>query len=1094
MVGNSQHQAVSEEFFAGTGEMAALMRSRNWAKTAVGPAQKWPQSLKTTIRILLTSRFSMWMGWGDDITFFYNDAYKKDTLGVKHPWALGAPAREVWAEIWADVGPRIEKVLRTGEATWDEALLLFLQRSGYTEETYHTFSYSPLANEEGVISGMLCVVTEETQRIIGERRLRLLQEIASSLASAQTIEATLNAITRSLETDSRDIPFTLLYLFEADGKAARRAGATGIPQKHPLAAPMIGQEDKDTPWPLSAFHADFKPLLVTNLAALFNDLPCGPWEKPPHQAIIVPVAQQGQERPAGFLIAALNPYRTFDDDYRGFLDLLVGQIASSLANARAYEEEKRRAEALAELDRAKTAFFGNVSHEFRTPLTLMLAPMEDALEDSGALRGENLAIVHRNGLRLLKLVNTLLDFSRIEAGRVQASFEPTDLAALTEELASVFRSAMEKAGLKFSVECAALSEPVFIDRDMWEKIVLNLLSNAFKFTLEGEITVKLSQRDGQAILAIRDTGTGISAEQLPHIFERFHRVEGVRARTHEGTGIGLALVRELVHLHGGAVGVESASGVGTLFTVTIPMGKQHLPSNRLIAPTPLSSTALRADSFVEEALRWLPEGTPAKPASNAATLPLSEKFGNADAKRACIVLADDNADMRDYVQNLLRSQYDVIAVADGEAALRTAREVRADMVISDVMMPLLDGFGLLKALRKDAYTASIPVILLSARAGEEARIEGLAAGADDYMTKPFSARELLARVSSHLELSRVRREAEQSIRQSEERFRVALSNVPLTVFTCDRELRYTWVANAVEGFSEEQYLGKRDDEFQPAEEIAEFTAFKQGVLDSEKGARKEIVHASATGTRFYDMTAEPLRNQENEIIGLTVAAFDITVLRQYDIDLAAMNARLQRAMTETHHRVKNNLQLMSALIDMQRLTGAETIPISELTRLGANVRALGVIHDILTQEAKDGSDQETLSVKAVLDKLTEVLRQTMGERTLKTEFDDARILGRQATALALVTNELVSNALKHGKGEIGIALKIHGDAATLEVRDDGPGFPEGFDPTEAANTGIELVENVVGWDLNGKTSYSTHPTGGAIISVTFPIATRSHPG
>jgi signal transduction histidine kinase len=461
-----------------------------------------------------------------------------------------------------------------------------------------------------------------------------------------------------------------------------------------------------------------------------------------------------------------------NETYRAFFDLLAAAITTQVANARAYEEERKRAEALAEIDRAKTAFFSNVSHEFRTPLTLMLGPLEDELAERASplppARRERLETAHRNSLRLLKLVNTLLDFSRIEAGRTQASYEPTDLAAYTAELASVFRSAVEKAGLTLIVDCPPLPEPVYVDREMWEKIVLNLLSNAFKHTFEGTITIRLLWLGDYAELAVADTGVGIPKTELPRLFERFHRVKGAKSRTHEGTGIGLALVQELVSLHGGVVSIESEEGKGSTFRVTVKTGTAHIPSDRLGAARALVSTAARATAYVEEALHWLPNATrdpPPTGLADVASLPTGALPTSGD-RRSRIIWADDNADMRDYVRRLLADRYDVLAVPDGLTALAAAQEQHPDLVLSDVMMPGLDGFGLLRALRADTRTRTLPVILLSARAGEDAAIEGLDAGADDYLAKPFSAQELLARVRTHLELARVRREWANELEQA----------------------------------------------------------------------------------------------------------------------------------------------------------------------------------------------------------------------------------------------------------------------------------------------------------------------------------------
>ncbi len=485
------------------------------------------------------------------------------------------------------------------------------------------------------------------------------------------------------------------------------------------------------------------------------------------------------------MVVGISPRRALDDEYRTFLDLVAGQVATALANARAYEEERKRAEALAELDRSKTTFFSNVSHEFRTPLTLMLGPLQDLLrypdDHISQTAREELEVVHRNGLRLLKLVNTLLDFSRIEAGRIQAVYEPTDLAGFTADLAGVFRSAIERAGLRLVVDCPplALSDAVYVVRDLWEKIVLNLLSNAFKFTFDGEIAVSLRPAvDSTAVtLAVHDTGIGIPPEELPHLFERFYRIPGTRSRSHEGTGIGLALVQELVKLHGGAIRVESAVGQGTTFVVSLPTGCSHLPAERIGGSRSQRSTALGTTPFIEEAQRWMVD-TPDLDDRSAERRPHDQAGESPEPTAATgghravttsgarVLVVDDNADMRDYLVRLLRRQYQVQAVEDGDSALAAVLANPPDLVLADVMMPELDGFAFLRALRADPRTREVPVVLLSARAGEEAVVEGLERGADDYLVKPFSARELLARVDTHVELTRLRREAAQLARQA----------------------------------------------------------------------------------------------------------------------------------------------------------------------------------------------------------------------------------------------------------------------------------------------------------------------------------------
>lgn len=758
--------ATGPSLFVGASEMAARMRSHDWASSPLGEPAGWPATLRGAVRMVLTSRHAMWLGWGHALTFFYNDAYAP-TLGIKQSRALGASARDVWSEIWPTIGPRIDLVQRTGEATWDEGLMLVLERSGFPEETYHTFSYSPLLDDDGATRGMLCVVTEETERILGERRLSLLRDLAARLAATHSVDEVYTAVECCLAGDARDIPFSLAWHFDDKRRAVLRA-RTGLAEGHPSAPAAIELDAHESPWPLANALARGAPAAVTPLAPHLT-WPGGPWDTPARHALVVPIAQRGSKPPAGVFIAGLDPYRPLDAAYRDFVGLFVGQIAAGLANARAYEAERRRAEALAEVDRAKTAFFSNVSHEFRTPLTLMLGPLSDLTgrDDLPTDTRVQLALVHRNGQRLLRLVNTMLDFSRIEAGRGRASYEPIDLSSYTADLASVFRSATERAGLRLVVDCPPLDAPVYVDREMWEKVVLNLVSNAFKFTHEGEIAVTVRRDGDRARIVVRDTGGGIPEAELPRVFERFHRIEGSRSRTHEGTGIGLALVLELVKLHGGAVRVESEVGRGSAFTVSIPMGRAHLPPEHVReAPAPVPPRG--SNAFVEAALRWLPDDAPGE-------LPLDPEEPGADDARECVLLADDNADMRNYIRRLLGARWRVTAVANGAEALRRVARARPNLVITDVMMPDLDGFGLLQALRADPETRDLPVLMLTARAGEESRVVGLQAGADDYLVKPFSARELEVRVEALLlrarmrgEVARARREAELANRAKDE--------------------------------------------------------------------------------------------------------------------------------------------------------------------------------------------------------------------------------------------------------------------------------------------------------------------------------------
>ena len=699
------------------------------------------------MRICLSSRFPMIVWWGKPLFMFYNDAYLP-LMGSKHP-GLMRPGQEVWTEIWPTVGPMLDSVLDSAEATWSEDLLLAMDRHGYWEETYWTYSYSPLQEEDGTVHGVFTAVTDTTEQVVGRRRLAALQDLGAQAGRARSVSEACDLVVRSLDRASHDVPFAAVYLRQPDGAVVLASStAAGVPDG----------------WPVAEVAAGGQPVTVTDVVARFGELPAGGWERPPAQAMVLPLTG-GTAEPAGAIVLAASAGRALDAAYESFLKLAAQQTSALISGAVAYQAQSRRAEELAELDRAKTAFFSNVSHEFRTPLTLIMGPLEDLRARLGPddTAAAELDVIYRNGMRLGKLVNTLLDFSRIEAGREQASFEPLDLGAFTTELASLFRSAFERAGIAYQVDCPPLDEPVYVDREMWEKVVFNLLSNALKYTFSGTVSVRLSAQDGRAVLRVTDTGAGIPAAELPQLFDRFHRIEGVPSRSNEGSGIGLALVRELVGLHGGSIDAESSERAGTTFTVQIPFGRGHLPSESVSAASgsPSASAGVQgvrdSNPFLLEAMRWLPGDAERTAAGDTGPMVAGGRR-DPDAKPVApqVLLADDNADMREYLRRLLQPGYEVSTVTDGQAALEAARANPPDILISDVMMPRLGGLALVAALRADLRTAEVPVLLLSARAGPEAAIEGLEAGADDYLVKPFSAAELLARVRATVELARQR--------------------------------------------------------------------------------------------------------------------------------------------------------------------------------------------------------------------------------------------------------------------------------------------------------------------------------------------------
>ena len=1048
-------------FLAGGGETGARLRSLSWGTHPLGPPERWPQSLKTIVRVMLDSRYAMWMAWGPQLTFFCNDAYLP-TVGIRRDWVLGARSDEVWKEIWPDIGPRIERVLSSGEATWDEGLLLFLERSGFAEETYHTFSYSPVYDDSSRIAGMLCVVTEVTERVVGERRLRVLRDLAAQSVGLDEVANTGRRAVEVLAQYPLDLPFSALYVLDRDGRCARRVACSSpMPEEWLPAVMSLPPPASQDRWKLADLCTTQLRQSIDELSRLEFEVPAVAWPGQARRAVVLPLTGAGQERLLGFLIAGVSTRRPFDDSYSSFLDLVAGQLASGIANAQAYEVERERAEALAEIDRAKTAFFSNVSHEFRTPLTLMLGPIEDMIADVGlpdATRGR-VELLHRNSLRLLKLVNSLLEFSRIEAGRVQATYVPTDLTALTADLVSTFSSALELAGLKLEVDLRAFPEPVYVDRDMWEKVVLNLLSNAFKYTLRGGIEVGLRELGGQAVLTVRDSGIGIPAEALPRLFERFYRVEGAEGRTHEGSGIGLALVHELVKLHGGSVTAESQLNEGTTLRVRLPLGTAHLPQDRIGTARSLQAPVTAARLYVEEALRWLPD-TAAPTSADAPTFAMKmtrvptppDARPRTSVHGSRVIVADDNSDMRAYVRELLESRYEVETVPDGAAALEAARRQPPDLVVSDVMMPRMDGFALLRALREDPQLRDVPTILLSARAGEEAVIEGLEAMADDYLVKPFSARELIARVGAQLQLARLRREAAA-------REHALLNAAPLGMYLVDSEFRMRDVNPSARqlfahrhdligrDFSEILYSGWGTDH---ADEMIRL--FRYTLATGEPyTTRERLMAAGGSGEPRYhewQINRIPL---PDERFGVVCYFRDITDHVQARMALESADRQKNEFLAMLAHELRNPLApIRNASEILARTLPTESSGQSLVAMVKRQVSQLTRLVDDLLDVSR--ITQGRVELQCQILELSAIIGQAMEtadplfqarrhEVSTLTHARNLYVNGDMTRLVQCVVN-ILTNAAKYTDvgGKICIETRAEGAEAVITVADSGAGI------------------------------------------------------
>ncbi|HVC30352.1 MAG TPA: ATP-binding protein [Steroidobacteraceae bacterium] len=1085
--------AVNVEFLSGGGALGRLIRAYDWSRTPLGPLERWPQSLKTATAILLRSPVPIVLLWGVEGIMIYNDAYAVFG-GARHPGLLGSKVLEGWPEV-ADFNGNVMRVGLAGGTLAYRDQHLVLHRHGRAEDVWMNLDYSPVLDEAGNPAGVLAIVVETTDRVVGERRLRTLREIGSRTTPARSVETVCDAALAAMaEENPADLPAALLYLFSAEElRLAAHYGAE--PRQHVLSPDLSGGteiaaaiaalrrgESGEVPARLLLGETvgrlvRFDLLPITAGAAMVGALAIGREQG-------VSVIGANVKDAGGRATGSPDALRL-----RHFLELVASQVSKAIAAAQTLEGERRRAESLAELDRAKTSFFSNISHEFRTPLTLMLGPLAEISADPALADGARaqLALAQRNSLRLLKLVNSLLDFSRLEAGRTQASFEPTDLAALTRDLASTFRSTIERSGLEFAVTCAPLAEPVYVDREMWEKIVLNLLSNAFKFTLAGRIAVDLRQEGAHAVLEVTDTGAGMPESELPRIFERFHRIEVVAARTQEGSGIGLAIVQELVKLHGGEVSVQSRPGSGSTFQVRLPLGAAHLPAGQIRAPGLTVSRSVGSYAYLEEAQRWLADERRERDDS----IPSAEwqlPRGRADASARAgpsrrVLVADDNADMRAYLGDLLSPTYRVETVSNGEQALEAVEREPPALVLADVMMPRCNGLQLLDRLRAEERTREIPIVLLSARAGEEARVEGLHAGADDYLVKPFSGRELLARIGTLLELTRMRAERAAQFRA----FVGATSDAVFRMSADWSEMRHLegnrFIADTKEPARDwiERYIPPSD---QPQVRRA-----IEKMLRIRRCPSLEHRVLRLDGSLGWALSrAVPIEDANGAITEWFGTTSDIS-------ERKLAEAQIARAEEQLRHEARQKDEFLAMLAHELRnplapITNASELLLHTLTEKGRARTAIEMIRRQalhLTRLVDDLLDvsritqgriqlqRAPVNIAQVIAQAVETAEPLLRQKRLRlsstTSSYELYVEGDLARLIQSVVNVL-GNAVKYtdAPGEIRIQTRAEGDRAVIEVSDNGAGIapellPRIFDLFVQGDRTLDRAEGGLGIGL-----------------------------
>jgi signal transduction histidine kinase/DNA-binding response OmpR family regulator len=732
------------------------LQSVDWSATALGPVSEWPQELLTAVRTFMPSRLPIMICWGEEMVQLYNEAFAP-LLGERHPAAMGQRATECWGTRWQGIGLKVEDFLAGEKLLFDEGLPLFLDRHGYLEETYWNMSLTEIRGPSDERQGLMLSAMDDTARVVSNRRLSTIHELSvTSTAGMTSLEEVCQSALKVMSRNRPALPFAACYLRE--GSDLRLVASYGLT---PGSLAFPGTVSADAKLTIARVARIGLPEMIDHLDKVTarGDIDPSPLGNAvPSSAMLIPLLLSGEDEPFGVIVLGANPYRAVDTAYRSFFDLVGRQLVTVLTDARAHHEQRRRAEMLAELQDSKTRFFQNVSHEFRTPLTLVLAGL-DGLEARSGHEAEDLYAARRAALRLDRLVDALFTFARAESGALLAQREATDLVQLTGEAASMFRAALEKAELEYVVDLPDGPLVVDIDREMWSRIVVNLLSNAYKFTEKGSVRLSLSSSRDGVTLSVQDTGVGIAPPALNRVFRRFQQAQTAQVRSGPGAGIGLSLVSDLVSAHRGTIDVVSQPGVGSTFTVNLPIRTRSAPA---LAPA-FVDERIHAQAIADMALSGdttAPGGGDATPwrtdAGAAATLVHEGARGQApDPSDRRLLLVEDNADLRQYLGRLLRGNgWTVSAVPDAESAVRH-QEV-PNVILTDVMLPGRDGLWLVRMIRANPDLATVPVILLTARAGAEAAAEGLRAGADDYIVKPFNSEELLARLDVHHELTCLR--------------------------------------------------------------------------------------------------------------------------------------------------------------------------------------------------------------------------------------------------------------------------------------------------------------------------------------------------
>ncbi|WOO79147.1 Autoinducer 2 sensor kinase/phosphatase LuxQ [Vanrija pseudolonga] len=803
-----------------------LVMQKDWSETSLGPMSSWPGALMAVVRLTMESMSPALMLIKDpqdptDNYFIYNDAFRP--MANAHPTWLACHTSDLPPETWGPLAPLCARSYQ-GEVIRRENNMLYqpYEDKIHFREVFNTWSYHPVWERDEVIA-VYGQIQETTKTVVAERQLRTSQLLVSLLSGVRTTADFYNAVANCFDINHRDAPFAICYTvkpvtFEdeqfGDNRRVRLSlpvvpvelsleATVGVPAAHPAAPPKrklsvqarLGSFSADSPdptmatatldtdgwWPIAQALSTRQTVIATDIASFIEGFPTREWPELPQKAVVMPLLNDASDAmPSGVIILGLNARRRIDDEYIKCIQSFRHTLSATLVSIQSAEEEQAHQRERAKLEKAKTLLIQSAAHEFRLPLTLIAAPLEELLRSD--LRPEqrrNASLAYRHQRILHRLVDSLVDYSRIESGLLSARFVRGDLGKFVNEIVAVFRPTVDRATLEFTVEVEESDEPVCFDPALLETVLATLLSKSLQYTQRGSLTLRLGYEFGAegrwASISVIDTGSGVPPSLINHASSvRSNRgdtnVEGITP------GIMFGLTQEIMRLHDGDLLIEDRSSVdgteGSIFTARFPTYQEMVAAED--THITLAGHSQRA---AKDALQWSPASSDngddlvaTKPCGSTPPTPLLSS-GWTDAllfnRSDVLLVVDSNREVRSVIKNLFDPFMTVVEASDGEEALEMIRQSPPNLVLSDLLTPKLSGYNLLLRMRMEGKMKLLPVILMSTINDEESHTNALVAGADDFILKPFNARELLARVHLHMQMGKGRMNLEARFVQRE---------------------------------------------------------------------------------------------------------------------------------------------------------------------------------------------------------------------------------------------------------------------------------------------------------------------------------------